>query len=247
MRSRLIVIMIVLGLAVRLAAGTPPLLDTAIRKLQADEDHWAYTQTTQEYDRDEKDKEGVTVERYDPSLPEDQQWTLRQYKGREPTDREVRSWEKRKRKELKRREEKTLGEVMDFERAHAVSENSQAVIFEIPLLPGASKRLPSEKFVVQMTVDPVRQTLQAFDLKTLGSFRTLGVAKIENIHISASFQIVDEQYAPQPARIEAQGTGKILFFRVGGSATVTWSDFKRVKPYRDRFEVQIGELKAFGF
>ncbi len=223
------------------------MLDAAIQKLQADEDHWAFTQSTQEFDRHGNPKEGVNIERYDPSQPVAQQWTLLQWKGHEPKARELRSWKKRKAKELKRKDDKTLGDVMDLERARAVGESAGEVIFEIPLLPGASKRLPEDKFVVHMTVDPVKQTLQAFNLKTLGSFRAMGVAKIENIEIEARFHTIDEQFAPQPERVFARGSGKLFFFRVGGAAEIIWSDYKRVRPYMDRFEVKIGELKAFGF
>jgi len=93
----------------------------------------------------------------------------------------------------------------------------------------------------------VRETLQGFNLKTLAPIRALGVAKIERIEIEARFRLIDERYAPQPEHILAYGAGKLLFFRVGGGAEITWSDFKRVKPYNERFEVRIGEMKAFGF
>ena len=235
------------ALAVAGLAEVPAMLDTAIKKLQADEDHWAFTQTTLKFDRDGKSTEGSKIERYNPALPDSQQWTLLQWKGSEPTEREMSAWKKRKEKEIKRRGEKTLGEIMDFEHARKVEESASEVIFEIPLLPGASKRLPEDKFVVHMAVDPQRETLQAFSLKTVGSFRALGVAKIESIEIQASFRTIDEQYTPQPERILARGSGKLLFFRVAAGAEITWTDFKRVKPYKDRFEVKIGELKAFGF
>ncbi|MCF7761364.1 MAG: hypothetical protein K9M98_12765 [Cephaloticoccus sp.] len=228
-------------------AAVPPLLDAAVRKLQADEDHWAYTQTTMAFDRAGKAKERVTVERYDPSRPVAEQWSLLQWQGHEPTAGEMRTWKKRKDREQKRREEKTLGEIMDLGRAHAVSVSESEVVFEVPLLPGASQRLPADKFVVLMTVDPARETLQGFNLKTLEPFRAMGVAKIERIEIEARFHLIDERYAPQPGHILAHGTGKLLFFRVGGGAEITWSDFKRVKPYQERFEVKIGEMKAFGF
>ena len=104
-------------LAAGLRAEVPPLLEAALRKLQADENRWAFTQTTQEFDRKGQPEGGLTVERFDPSQPYDQQWTLVRYQGREPTEREERSWRKRKDKETKRREEKSLGEVMDLENA----------------------------------------------------------------------------------------------------------------------------------
>lgn len=228
-------------------AAMPALLGTALGKLQADEDHWAYTQTTQAYDRKGRPDGGPTVERYDPSQPPAEQWRLIQWQGREPDGRDVRRWEKRKVKEQKRREEKTLGEVMDFDRATVREETTAEVVFAIPLQPGASKRLPAEKFMVHMTVERAREVVTGFSLETTGPFRAMGVAKIDSIEVSADFRTVDESYAPQPHAIQARGAGRVLFFRVGGAAEIAWSDFKRVKPYNDRFEVRIGELKAFGF
>lgn len=228
-------------------AAMPALLGTALGKLQADEDHWAYTQTTQAFDRKGRPDGGPTVERYDPSQPPAEQWRLIQWQGREPDGRDVRRWEKRKVKEQKRREEKTLGEVMDFDRATVREETAAEVVFAIPLQPGASKRFLAEKFMVHMTVERAREVVTGFSLETTGSFRAMGVAKIDSIEVSADFRTVDESYAPQPHAIQARGAGRVLFFRVGGAAEIAWSDFKRVKPYNDRFEVRIGELKAFGF
>jgi hypothetical protein len=234
-------------LAAGLRAEVPPLLNSALRKLQADENRWAFTQTTQEFDRKGEPEGGLTVERFDPSQHYDQQWTLVSYQGREPTPREERAWRKRKAKETKRREEKSLGEVMDLENARAVETSDAKVAFAVPLLAGASKRLPAEKFVVRMDVDPANETLQAFRLETTGDFRVLGVAKIDRIEVAAEFATVDPQFAPQPARITASGAGRVLFFRVGGAVNIVWSEFRRVTPYDDRFKVEIGEMKVFGF
>lgn len=228
-------------------AAVPPLLDAAVKKLQADENRWAFTQTTQVYDRKGEREDGATVERFDPSQPPDAQWTLLQIEGREPTAREERSWRKRKEREMKRREEKSLGEVMDLENAREVERYDGQVVFEVPLQPGASRRLPSEKFAVLMSVNETGETLQEFMLKTTDSFRALGVAKVDRIEIKADFASIDPQYVPQPRRIVATGTGRLLFFPFGATAEITWSDFKRVKPYDERFEVRIGEMKVFGF
>ena len=246
MRIFLVSLILLLNLTVTPAA-VPSLLEAALQKLQADENHWAYTQTTQVFDRQGEPEDGVTVERFDPSLPYDQQWTLLQQDGRAPTAREERAWRKRKDREMKRREEKSLGEIMDLERAREVERYAGQVVFEVPLQPGASRRLPAEKFAVLMAVDESSATLSEFMLKTTDSFRALGVAKVDRIEIKADFAMVDPQYVPQPRRIVASGAGRLLFFRVGGSAEITWSEFKRVKPYEDRFDVQIGELKVFGF
>lgn len=228
-------------------AAMPPLLDAAIRKLQADEDHWAFTQTVQEFDGEGQPTGGPTVERYDPSRPDARQWQLLQWRGHAPSEHERRVWRRRKEKEMRRREDKKLGEVMDFDGARAVRDTPDEVVFEVPLRRGESGRLPADKFVVQMLVNRQRETLQSFKLTNRERFRALGIARIDDVEIVAQFGTIDERYAPQPYFIRARGAGRLLFFKVGGGAEVHWSDFRRVKPYKDRFEVKIGELKAFGF
>ncbi|MGH7947148.1 MAG: hypothetical protein ACREH8_11955 [Opitutaceae bacterium] len=39
----------------------------------------------------------------------------------------------------------------------------------------------------------------------------------------------------------------VLFINVGGSMELKRTDLKRVKPFDERFEVQIGTLKAIDF
>jgi len=227
--------------------GLPVPLAIALQQLMKDEGHWAFTQTTQIFDRDGQPEGGLQVERYDPSQPEEEQWTLLLRKGEPPTERQVRSWRRKKEKEMRRREEKSLGEVLDFNRAQVTREDAQALVYEIPLKKSASRRFPAEKFVAFMTVDRAGRQLAHFSLKARESFRMVGVAKVEKVEINAEFAKVEAPYAAQPSVITASGTGKILFFRVGGSAHVTWTDFKRVTPYNDRFVVELGELKVLDF
>jgi len=247
MQWRIFTLLGFLTIATSGGAVIPRLLESAIAKLQADENHWAYTQTTQEFDLKGEPKKGATIERFDPSQPLDRQWSLSQWKGGVPTAREERAWKRKKEKEMARREEKTLGEVMNFDRAELISEKAGKVDFEIPLQSGASRRLPADKFVVHVTVDQESETLEGFSLRTKEAFRAYGVAKIETIEIEAAFATAAEPFAPQLEKVTARGVGKILFLRVGGAAEMTWSDYQRVKPYADRFEVKFGELKAFGF
>lgn len=228
-------------------AEPPAPLAAALQKLMADEGHWAYTQTTQILDRDGRAKKGLKIERYDPSQPEDEQWTLLQWKGQPPGEREMRAWKRQKQKEMRRREEKSLGDIMDLNRAQAVRETGDAIVYEVPLMKGASRRLPAEKFVVRMTVSQDREALVNFELHARESFRLAGVARVDRVEIAAQFAMVDERYVPQPRVISASGSGKVLFFRVGGGAEIEWSDFRRVKPYKDRFVVELGELKVLEF
>lgn len=244
---RLLICLLCVGLSLpALRAEMPAPLEAALQKLMADDGRWAYTQTVKKFDRRGR-PDGLQVERFDPSQPEEDQWTLLERDGRPVAEREQRAFRRKKDREMRRREEKSLGEVIDFERAAVVQADEAAVVYEVPLVPGASRRFPEEKFTVFMTVHPERQTLEHFALKAREAFRMVGVAKIDRVEIDVSFAVVDPAHPPQPAVIAASGAGRVLFFPVGGAAEITWTDFKRVKPWKDRFVVEFGELKVLDF
>ena len=105
-------------------AAVPALLNEAIQKLIADNDRWAYTQSTQRLDKAGQAVGGLTVERFDPSQPTGRQWTLLQFSGHAPTGTERESWEAQKERSLRHRGaktlddmEKTLGDVLDLDHA----------------------------------------------------------------------------------------------------------------------------------
>lgn len=233
--------------ATTLRAETPELLETALRKLQAEENRWAFTQTTQTYDRQGRPDGGVMVEKHDPSQPPDRQWTLVLRDGKPPTERQVRAWKKKRDKETRRRQEKSLGQVIDFASAKPAREDATAVVYELALQKDASRRFPAEKFVVFMTVERATQTLGHVALRTRGSFRMIGVAKVDQVELDVDLRPIDPAHAPQPTRLKVSGTGKVLFVRVGGSAEIALTEHRRVTPYDDRFTVEVGELKVLDF
>jgi hypothetical protein len=233
------------------APPTPAPLQAALDKLIADTDRWAYTQEIQEFDRSGRPEEGLTRERYDPSQPEGSQWSLLLYRGRVPTSEERSSWERRKRREERRRD-RPLGEILDFPRATLREESAEAWSYLVPIKPRASRRLPAEKFTVQIDVSRARTEIARVRVWTNESFRLTGltglVAKVDDVQIDARFAVVDAAFPAQPATVQAAGSGRIAWlFPVGGKAEITWGAFARVKPYRDRFNVEIGEVKALDF
>src|ERR1700679_159682 len=96
-------------------ADTPALLQTALQKLLANEDHWAFTMKTQSFDKAGKPAGGPYVERYDPSKPFDQQWQLFKYNGRSPTNLELSSWRRSKAKYMSQRQEHSLIDKLDLD------------------------------------------------------------------------------------------------------------------------------------
>ena len=69
-----------------LTAEEQGVLDRALAQAAAELDHWAYAM------RYRSDDEGETVARFDPSQPEDKQWELVKFEGREPSGREKARW-----------------------------------------------------------------------------------------------------------------------------------------------------------
>jgi len=234
-------------LAVPGRPATPALLDEAIRKWIADEDHWAYTQHL--HIRNGSKPVEDRIERYDPSQPDDQQWQLLEIGGKAPGADQLKAWQRQKNRELKRRNEKPLAEYFDFDDATVAGETADSIRYDVPLRKEAYRRIPLDKIGVSVVVSKDRHELQALTAGLKETFRmAMGVAKVTNFGLDISFKSIDQKFAPQPAVIKANGSARvILFFKVGGDAEIAWSDFKRVKPYKDRFDVKIGDLKALDF
>jgi hypothetical protein len=229
-------------------AAVPALLNDAIQKLIADEDHWAFTQTAQLYDKNGRADAGPTVERYDPSKPFDAQWSLLVYRGHAPSAAETDAWSRFKLKQMKHHGEKTLGDVLDLEHASVVVEDAARTTFLIPIQKNASTRFPADRLEVFMDVDRVQRALRAFSLRPKGPFRIAGLVKVEGGEVDGRLEVVQANYAPALVWARGNGRGHILgLFRVGMAEEVSYRDFKRVRPYNDRFEVKIGDVRALNF
>ena len=235
-------------LSVAVHAETPPLLAEAVRKVVADEDHWAYTVIIQRFDKNGKTVGGPFVERYDPSQPFHEQWVLLKYDGHAPTESEASVWRRHRDHQMKQKEEKSLGEVLDLDHATLASESGASATFLVPIMPGLSKRFPADQLEVFMNVDKAAQALISFSLQPRGPFRVVGVLKVESGEADGRLEVVKPGFAPTFVWIKATGVGHLFgLFKVGRGCEMTFGDFRRVKPYNDRFEVKIGDVKALNF
>lgn len=238
----------VIGSVAAARAAVPPLLDAAIHKLVADEDHWAFTEKVQEYDRKGKPIGGTTIERYDPSQPFERQWQLFQYRGHAPTPQETASWHRARDRMMKRHGEKGLGDVLDLDHATVAVQSPDTTTFLVPIRKGASPHFPADKLEVFMDVDRKMQALRAFSLRPKGPFRLAGVIKVDAGEVDGRLEVVQANYTPVLVWVRGAGYGHVFgVFRVGRGEQVTYNDFKRVQPYNDRFEVKIGRIKALDF
>lgn len=247
-------LLLLAGLTLR--AETPALLGSALQKFAADYDRWAFTQTTVE--KDDKGKVvSETVVRFDPSQPYEKQFTPIQINGKPPTEKQLKKYrrqgEKRgdriekAEKEGKEPARQTLGELMDLERATLVGENDRTVTFEVPLKKEGNRRLPPEKFRVTVRVNREAQALESIAVELRESLRAALVVKVKRGAAQLDFGHVDPKFAPALVSIHAEASGSVMFVSVGRDYDSKHTDFKRVKPYAERFGVQFGPLKAIDF
>ncbi|MBI5768398.1 MAG: hypothetical protein HZA93_11430 [Verrucomicrobia bacterium] len=237
-------------------AEVPRPLQDALAKLAQDTDRWAYTQTLVE--RDDKGRvKQETVVRFDPSQPYAQQYRVIRVDGKEPSDSQVRKFRRQgeKRGERAEREEregpdpkrKTVGELMDLERATIAEENDRSVTYAVPLKKEGNNRFPPEKFEVTARVSKALGAFESVAVKLRAPIREKLILNIKSGEGSIDFTPVDAKYAPQMTAIRGGGSGSIFFVPIGRHYEVKREDFKRVKPFGDRFEVKIGPLKAIDF
>ena len=254
---RLLLILFLAG-GVSACAAVPPLLQAAVMKLAQDTDRWAYTQTAIEKDGKGKARSDVVV-RFDPSKPYAEQYIPLKIDGKEPSESQIKKYRRQgeKRGERMEKEEmtgvvatsrrKSVGELMDLDKATVVEENETIITYEVPLKKEGNDRLPPDKFLVTARVNKVGVALESVSAKLRSPLREKIVIKVSAGEGHIEFKTVDPKHPPQLSEIRANGSGSIFFVPIGRSYELRREDYKRVKPFGDRFEVQIGALKAIDF
>jgi hypothetical protein len=234
-------------------AAVPQPLEDAIKKLSHDTDRWAYTQTAVQKDGKGKTTSEVVL-RFDPSKPYNQQYTPLKIDGKEPTESQVRKY----RKMGERIEEaktagkppaqyKSVGELMDLDNAKVAQEDDKTITYEVPLKKEGNTRLPPDKFLVTARVNKQQRVLENVSARLRAPLREKLVLKVSSGEGQINFKPVDTKYAPPVSEIRGNGAGSILFVPIGRSYELKRDEYKRVRPFDDKFDVQIGTLKAIDF
>jgi hypothetical protein len=207
-------------------ADTPTLLSTAMTKLVAGDDQWAYTQIFRRTDRTGED----TVARFDPSKPANAQWELLKLHGRIPTSEECQKWYAKREQSGTQTDGRAMVDLLDLPRASVVEEDGKHVRFEIPLKKNTIARVPTENFVAFAEVDRNDQALQRFSIVLKQSIRLIGgIAEISSAQGDVFFKSFGDSETTRPAYISASGSGQALFHHINRSAEVIYQDQRRVK------------------
>ncbi|MEO6245695.1 MAG: hypothetical protein ABIQ12_09685 [Opitutaceae bacterium] len=234
-------------------------LNEVLQKVAADYRRWAYTEHRIVRDEKGRPKSDVIL-RYDPSQPYPEQWVPLKVDGKEPSERELAKYRRKGEREAPHdaartghfrtdnsRNRQTLGELIDVPRSSIASESDTHLVFEIPLLKFGNERFPPEKFQVLARVRKEGQVLENIAVRLRESFRSKLVVKVKSGDGSLDFEIVNPKYPPALVGVTGDASVSVLFVSIGGSVELKRTDIKHVKPFDERFEVQIGGLKAIDF
>ena len=73
------------------------------------------------------------------------------------------------------------------------------------------------------------------------------LAKVKSGDGSLDFTVIDPKFGPALTAMRGDAAVTLFFVNIGGTIDLQRTDFKRVKPFNDRFGVQVGPLKALDF
>ena len=234
------------------------MLNEVLHRTAEDLNCWAYTEHRVFRDTRGQLKSDVLV-RFDPSKPYAEQWTPLRIDGNEPSERERAKYRRRGKESARsseaagsepnpdNRRRRSLGELIEVMNASVAWETATHLVFDVPLLKVGNERFPPEKFQVLVRVKKEGRQLENVSVRLRESFRSKLVVKVKSGEGSLDFATVDSNHPPTLVAIEGDAVASILFIDVGGSMELKRTQLQHVTPYDERFEVQIGTLKAIDF
>jgi hypothetical protein len=243
-------------------AETPALLADAFRTYLGQQNRWAYTETLFRPDKAGRMLRDQVM-RIDPSVTYADQIVPEVIGGAAATPAQTAEWARRNEETARQRHvtAERLGGLLPspdfqirifqhhvqprFDQAVIVAEDGSSVTFEIPLQ--LSDGTPFPEYELTARVDRQhRDFLHA----TFRQTRLIAIkaGKWSDGLIEVDFIRPDPNHATVPAITTSRVTNKPLF----GPARVIHSrtertDFRRVSPYDERFQIKIGPLRVLGF
>lgn len=227
-----------------LLAGAPGALAEALRAFAGERDRWAYTERFVSIDRQGEVRESRVV-RFDPSLAPEDRWTLLEEEGKPASERARRKF----RREMAKLGSKRirLSEYLQLDRAVLHRKTDAERVYEVPLRKENNDKLPPEKFQVLVKVRPEPWRLAAIDVVLRDPMRMAVIAKVREAGAGIRFEPVSPEHGPVVRSLSGWGEATVLLIKVGGTFTAERTDFKRVTPFEERFQVNLGKLDYLDF
>ncbi|MGC4075413.1 MAG: PDZ domain-containing protein [Nibricoccus sp.] len=163
----------------------------ALGKVGADQESWAYTETSNGFGDDR-----VTTARIDPSKPEAERSTLLLVDGKKPKAEIVQQW-----RDDARGMPEPLGELpsisslVDLNDVRVFADEATSIVFELPVK-STSAEFPADKVQALFRVNKTQCAFESFSVALRESIRVAGVAKVTEAGLEVRFQSFDPALAP---------------------------------------------------
>lgn len=214
----------------RAVTAPPNLLEQSVQNWLGERDHWAFTQRAVEYDDNASHER---LERYDPSKPGNARWELLAVDGKKPTPLQYQKWAEKKFKHHHHvRFDASIGDYFDFDNARVVAQTPTLIRYDVPLRKDKNWLFPTSKVDVRVTINKQTRALEHLTAYVREPFKVLlGIAHITGGKLDLDFLPLTDGGAA-PAAAKPTGSAQVSVSRMGERVDFTWSDFKRVTPYR---------------
>ena len=209
-------------------AEPPPLLVKAVDLWAQGRQELAFTQRTRALNED-----GTSyyerVERYDPSLSDDQRWKLLEVNGRPPTEKERQDIEVKRNRKPRKRTGNAPASYLDLEQAKLLRETAESAVFQVSLKPDAAKFVSLDKLVLEVAVNKTTGAIENIGASLREPMRVaFGLAKV--IDVDMDVQFIEPDSGPPPASaVAAESTARAVVRKFGEPLEFSWSDFKEVR------------------
>lgn len=239
------------------------LFQAALKNSTQETERWAYTET-----RVTKGSKGInagtTVVRFDPSKPYAEQFTPLTIDGQPPSEKDLKKYRERGEKRGKQVAQAaeaaatttapppaTLGLggrkiPINIEHPLVAAETAEQVVFEVPLMESV-RDVPPDKIQILARVNRASRLIETVDFRVKESFRMKLVAKIKAGSVKMDFAVVDPKFAPVITTVAGDFAASVVFIPFNGTYAQTRTDWKRVKPYSERFQVKLGPMEFLDF
>ena len=121
---------------------------------------------------------------------------------------------------------------------------SYAIGFRKEAMPAMLRNVPLQTI---LRIGKRTKSFERVDVITTEAFRLMLIAKIKAFSLSVDFSVVNPEFPPQMTAMRGTAEASVLFRKVTGDFESRRSEHRRVKPYDERFEVKVGDLKVLDF
>jgi hypothetical protein len=191
----------------------------------------AFTQQTRRFLSNGQVKE-ERIERYDPSLPDNQRWRLIEVDGAPATEEQMMKLESAKNGRPRKKVNESPSKYLDLDHAVMIGETPTLARFRIPVLPEVHRLVSLDDIDIVITVDKPSGNVAGIGAALREPIRVLmGLARITDLDVDLRINPVAVGPTDTPDDVESGSTARVKISRLGTPVEYNWSDFKRVRPY----------------